>query len=270
MESLSLLYNCRSHCAPARSYCGPNETITGVVLCIANPPTTVTATADPNVLTARQLCCYRSHRPLFDPVSFALAPGTGLYVGGPNGSGKTTLLRALVGLSGDYDGEFQWGGVDTRQCTQQFRAALLYLGHLPACNAQLTALENLEWWAALHAQHLFGDGREAALQQCASALRALELGNYLDTPCYRLSAGQLRRVALARLQLSRHSLWVLDEPFTAIDSAGVARLQQRMSDHLAAGNTLVVTSHQSLSIEALQELTLQPLPVGATARAQLG
>ena len=226
----------------------------------------MTASAVSNTLTARQLCCYRSHRPLFDPVAFELTSGTGLYVGGPNGSGKTTLLRCLVGLSDNYEGEVCWGGLDTRQSAQAFRSELLYLGHLPACNTQLTPLENLEWWSALHAQHMLADGREAALARCAAALGELGLAAYLDTPCYRLSAGQLRRVALARLALSRHALWVLDEPFTAIDSDGVLRLQQRMSEHLAAGNTLVVTSHQPLIIDALQQLNLQPLAHGAGAR----
>ena len=218
----------------------------------------MTAAADSNALTAKQLRCYRSHRPLFDALSFELEPGSGLYIGGPNGSGKTTLLRALVGLSDNYDGQVQWGGVDTRRCSWQFRNSLLYLGHLPACNTQLTPLENLEWWSALHAQQLFAHSREAGLQRCAAALRELGLSAYLDTPCYRLSAGQLRRVALARLTLSQHPLWVLDEPFTAIDSDGVLRLQQQMSAHLAAGNTLVVTSHQPLSIDGLQQLTLKP------------
>ena len=98
----------------------------------------MTATAESKVLTARQICCFRSHRPLFEVLDFQLQPGAGIYLGGPNGSGKTTLLRALVGLSDNYDGEFCWGGVNTRRCADQFHSELLYLGHLPASTGSQT------------------------------------------------------------------------------------------------------------------------------------
>ena len=124
---------------------------------------------------------------------------------------------------------------------------MLFLGHAPGIKALSTPLENLAWWASIHIPETLGD---ADLQQ---ALDQVGLGPFAQTPSYRLSAGQQRRVALARLYLSRHPLWILDEPFTAIDSDGVRQLEQRIGSHLAAGNMAIVTTHQPISVPGFRE-----------------
>ncbi|MAY71708.1 cytochrome c biogenesis heme-transporting ATPase CcmA [Halomonas litopenaei] len=201
-------------------------------------------------LEARQLACERDGRWLFRGLDVALKAGEVLRVEGPNGSGKTTLLKILCGQIADVDGEVRWQGRALPRARADLLANLLYLGHAPGIKANLTAIENLRWYQALS-----GDGCPDA--QLEAALAEVGLAGFEDVPTAQLSAGQKRRVTLARLALSRRALWVLDEPFTAIDVAGVAALEHRLSDHAARGGAVLVTTHHPLSnVPGLRRLTL--------------
>ncbi|WP_192035386.1 cytochrome c biogenesis heme-transporting ATPase CcmA [Halomonas sp. YLGW01] len=191
-------------------------------------------------LDARNLSCERDGRLLFRDLALAIGPGELVRVEGPNGSGKTTLLKILSGQLGDFEGELCWNGAPLSRVREAFLSQLLYLGHAPGIKGALTALENLAWYQALGGE----TGSEAAR---LAALRSVGLIGFEDLPVAQLSAGQQRRVALARLELTPRPLWILDEPFTAIDKAGVAALEQRLHAHVADGGSVVLTTHHELA-----------------------
>ncbi len=207
----------------------------------------------------RNFACERDERLLFAGLNAAFAAGQVVQVLGPNGSGKTSLLRILAGISADYQGEIRWRGQPLAKVAWEFASDLLYLGHLPGIKKSLTPLENLRWYAAIQ-----GSVADDSLLQ---ALAEVNLAGYEDTLCYQLSAGQLRRVALARLAFSRATLWILDEPFTALDKKGVAQLEARLASHAAAGGLVLVTSHQDIHVPHLQLLDLQDFPADAGGTA---
>lgn len=205
------------------------------------------------LLELRDLACERDERFLFSALNACFYAGQVVQILGPNGSGKTTLLRILAGVSQDFYGHVKWQGQAISKVRFEYANELLYLGHLPGVKKSLTPLENLRWYAASQGLD------DSAL---VSALVRVHLGGYEDTPCYRLSAGQLRRVALARLEFSRARVWILDEPFTALDKSGVAQLEARLAAHAQAGGVVVVTSHQDIRVPNLQFLDLQHFPAG--------
>jgi len=208
------------------------------------------------VLAVAKLYCERDERVLFSGLDFTLGEGRVLQVAGANGSGKTTLLRILCGLNPDYQGDILWQGSDVRTVVDSYRAALFYLGHSPAINKTLTPLQNLRWFCALR-----GFRDDAAILM---ALAQLGLRGYEHIPSYQMSAGQQRRVSLARLQLSGASLWILDEPFTALDRNGVADLEQRIADFARSGGAVVLTTHHQLQLGC--ELTVLNLDTLAGRR----
>lgn len=208
------------------------------------------------MLAAAKLYCERDERVLFSGLDFTLAEGQVLQVAGANGSGKTTLLRILCGLNPDYQGEILWQGRDVRQQADVWRAALFYLGHSPAINKTLTPLQNLRWFCALR-----GFSDDATI---VTALARMGLRGYEHIPCYQMSAGQQRRVSLARLQLSGARLWILDEPFTALDRHGVADLEQRVADFAHSGGAVILTTHHQLQLGC--ELTVLNLDTLAGRR----
>lgn len=190
------------------------------------------------MLEANDLACLKGDRLLFRGLSFRLAAGDMLRVAGPNGFGKTSLLRILCGLASAEYGEVCWHGRAIGRTREAFHGALLYVGHAPALNDLLSPLENL-----LFACRASGDAVSA--EAGAGALRRIGLGEQLDLPARVLSQGQRRRVGLARLFLSgARKLWVLDEPFNALDVAAVADLATTLSAHCAAGGAVVLTTHQ--------------------------
>nr|WP_067287532.1 cytochrome c biogenesis heme-transporting ATPase CcmA [Marinobacterium profundum] len=204
-----------------------------------------------SVLKVENLYCERDERVLFDGLSFELGAGEVLQIEGQNGSGKTTLLRILSGLSRNYEGELFWRGEPMADVVDEYRQALLYFGHLAGVKATLTPQENLGWYAALQ------PGIDSA--SIDTALQQVGLAGYEDVPCHMLSAGQHRRVSLARLYLSQANLWILDEPFTAIDKKGVAQKEQLILRHAAAGGTVILTTHHELQLDGLRRLNLDQL-----------
>ncbi|SMQ62571.1 heme exporter protein A [Pseudidiomarina planktonica] len=193
----------------------------------------------PSLLHAEGLTSIRSERTLFSGVSFTLGRGELLHVEGPNGAGKSTLLRMLAGLFSDYQGAIKW--LDGQAATsEEVRRQTLFLGHKAGIKAELSALENLAWQQQL-------DGVQANAWDLLEQIGLLGLE---DIPAQQLSAGQQRRIALTRLWYSPALVWLLDEPFTALDRQGIQLLEQRMQEHLSTGGGIIMTSHQRLSVPA--------------------
>jgi len=199
------------------------------------------------MLKVSRLACSRGERQLFADVSFSLAAGEWLHVQGENGAGKTSLLRLLVGLSPADAGEIYWRGVAASEAG--FHRDLLYLGHHAAVKDELTPLENLCLSAAL-------DGIPLDEKAALAALVRLGLRGREALPVRVLSAGQKRRVLLARLLTRPAALWVLDEAFNALDSGAVQLLGELLGEHLAKGGLAVLTSHQPLPLPVDKRLML--------------
>ena len=191
------------------------------------------------MLEAEGLVLWLGETPILDGVSVAVRAGEVLQLRGENGSGKTTLLRALAGLVEPEEGEVRFEGVPVRRARDALAEALLYVGHRPGVAAALTAPENLAAFAATH-------GGDAA--RIGPTLVELGLGERLDVPVAALSAGQRRRVALARLALEPRRLWILDEPLTALDARGLDWVRGRIEAHAGAGRACVFTTHQGLEL----------------------
>lgn len=201
------------------------------------------------MLSAHGLSCVRGERQLFSGLDFTLESGQWLHVRGENGSGKTSLLRLLSGLSVPAAGEIRWCGELIRQTGALYREKMLFLGHQGALKEDLSGLENLMFAAAL-------DSAVLSDTQAIAALRRFGLGARAELPVRVLSAGQKRRVLLARLLTRNAQLWVLDEPFTALDVKAVDMLSDLIGEHLAAGGMAVLTSHQAMPIPGGQVLQL--------------
>lgn len=203
------------------------------------------------MLQARQLTCVREDRTLFESLSFDIAPGDVVQLEGPNGVGKTSLLRILAGLSQPHAGSVCWQGEEIHHCRDEYHANLLYLGHHAGVKTSLTPYENLSFYQRMH--HPSGQ------RDLWEVLARVGLAGFEETPCGHLSAGQQRRVALARLWLcDEPRLWILDEPFTAIDRNGVRILESLFVSHADKGGMVLLTTHQemALSPERLRRLSL--------------
>jgi heme exporter protein A len=199
------------------------------------------------MLEANDLACVRGERTLFDGLTFEAKQGTLLRVAGANGSGKTSLLRIVCALLLPVRGEVRWKGEDVRALREEYWKELVYIGHMNAVKDDLTSVENLEIGAALAARPI---AREPAL----TALELFGIAHCASLPARVLSQGQRRRVALARLAVSSACpLWVLDEPFTALDAAAVTLMQSLVSEHLGRGGTVDLTTHQEVAISAPHE-----------------
>ena len=189
-------------------------------------------------LESRALACERDGRLLFERLDLQVSAGDMLQISGPNGSGKSSLLRLLAGLMQPSEGEVCIAGKALARQRAELAHNLMRLGHAAGIKGLLTAEENLAWLCALH--------RPATLMQIRDALTAVGLRGFEDVPCHTLSAGQQRRVALARLFLNAPALWILDEPFTALDKQGVAQLERHLTQHCARGGMVILTTHHQL------------------------
>ncbi|MHA7878507.1 MAG: cytochrome c biogenesis heme-transporting ATPase CcmA [Saccharospirillum sp.] len=204
------------------------------------------------VLTTEQLSCERDHRLLFRGLSFEVAPGDIVHIKGPNGAGKTTLLRALVGLTTVVEGRIHWFPEQLAE-GEQPSEKIWYIAHRPAVTLLQSPLENVRYSLTLHGLEL----PEEALWQ---ALKAVGLLGYEDVPSHQLSAGQQRRVGLARLFLPVErnvGVWVLDEPLTALDIEAVEHLKRRILGFARGGGSVIMTSHHGIDSGAVRSLDLE-------------
>ena len=196
------------------------------------------------MLEAHNLAATRGDTTLFSGLAFSLAPGALLRVTGANGSGKTSLLRALCGLLVPSAGEVRWKGENIHALREEFAMHLLYVGHSNALKDDLTADENLAVACALA-------GLRVPASRARAAIESLGLAGRERLPARALSQGQRRRAALARLAVSESlPLWILDEPFAALDTAAVDRVRSLVGAHLSRGGMVVLTTHQEARIDA--------------------
>jgi heme exporter protein A len=196
------------------------------------------------MLQAIDLSCVRGNRRLFHGLSFTVGSGEILRVQGDNGVGKTSLLRILAGLSPAASGALRWRGEEVGRAAEEYLRDLVFVGHANALKDDLTPVENL--LAATRLGGIAGDE-----QSVRAALSREGLGESADLPVQWLSQGQRRRVALARLALCEaRPLWILDEPFSALDRAAVGRLCARIGAHASQGGVAVLTTHQDIDLDA--------------------
>ncbi|MFO1060785.1 MAG: heme ABC exporter ATP-binding protein CcmA [Dongiaceae bacterium] len=201
------------------------------------------------MLAARALACRRGGRLVFARLALDVAPGGALLLRGPNGSGKSTLLRCLAGLIRPAAGEVLWQGAPIAGDPDAHRTRLHYLGHLDGAKAALTVWENLRFW-----QRLRGRGDPAAAE---AALDAFALEPLAERPARALSAGQRRRLGLARLLAAPAPLWLLDEPNAALDDAGQAALARAIAAHRAQGGLALIAAHGGFPLPGAETLALE-------------
>jgi heme exporter protein A len=202
-----------------------------------------------STLEARALACSRGFAVLFRDVSFRVAPGEWMAVRGANGSGKTTLLRCIAGLTQPDAGEVLWDGDNTRGRAPSFHKDLCYSGHLAGIKDDLSAEENLAGLLALR-------GIEAGGEAIRAALASAGLDKRRHLPARRLSAGQRRRIGLARLALDTARLWTLDEPLTALDDEGRRHFESLLAGHLGRGGVALIATHHDLAAPHARELRM--------------
>ncbi|VAW81122.1 ABC transporter involved in cytochrome c biogenesis, ATPase component CcmA [hydrothermal vent metagenome] len=190
-------------------------------------------------LEAHELSCIRDDRILFEGLSFKLDPAQALLIEGRNGSGKTSLLRILCGIRMPDSGSVSWHGGDIYKLATGYHADTTYVGHKDGIKLELTAEENLVFARSL--------GTPSDIST-ANALEQMDLGGYDDVQAINLSAGQKRRLALARLLITHSTLWILDEPFTSLDTHGIAMVEAMAADHLGRGGMLALTSHHQVQL----------------------
>ncbi|HQS58013.1 MAG: heme ABC exporter ATP-binding protein CcmA [Gallionellales bacterium 35-53-114] len=202
------------------------------------------------MLEVTNLACTRGEHQLFAGINFVLRAGELLQVQGANGSGKTTLLRTLCGFIQPLAGDIRWKGQSIRVLDEEYFADIAYLGHLNAIKDELNALENLRITCALA-------GNSVSDSVAIAALRRLGLRGRETFPVKVLSQGQRRRVALARLLISKAPLWILDEPLAALDVSAVVLMQDVIGEHLANQGMVIFTTHQSLDVAGVEPRRLQ-------------
>ena len=196
----------------------------------------------PQSLTVEKIHVWRGDRHVLKGVSLALGPGELLQVAGPNGTGKTTLLRVACGLLRPEQGRVAWCGHPIAGIRPQFQSALVYAAHEPALKGDLTALENL--------RYLVGLKRSIRTTELEAALERTGVAACAHLPVRELSAGQRRRVALARVLAMQSPLWMLDEPFTNLDAAGSALVTDLLREHVSAAGMALVVAHHEIALSA--------------------
>ena len=198
------------------------------------------------MLSVNKLSCQRGYNLLFENLSFELNSGEVLRISGQNGSGKTSLLKIIAGLNTPELGSIEFDQNQSNRETYQIET--LYLGHYAALSSELSCIENLEYLTKLNTEILSPNFHDA--------LKEIGLENYEHEPAGNLSAGQKRRIALSLLFISQSKLWLLDEPFTALDSDGIKIIENQIEKHCANGGLCILTTHQDCNIKSLKEISL--------------
>jgi len=202
------------------------------------------------MLSVEKLSCVRDERVLFDNLNFTVSNGELVQIEGHNGAGKTTLLRIIAGLGHADSGQVCWNNENIESAREDYHQDLLFLGHQTGVKRELTAYENLAFFQAMHTdkpdQGLTGQPQVSGDNSLWQALAQVGLAGREDVTAGQLSAGQQRRVALARLWISNHKFWILDEPLTAIDKQGVKVLESLFLSHVARGGIVILTTHQDM------------------------
>lgn len=201
-------------------------------------------------LKVQNLTCERGGRVLFKGLNFDLQSGQAMIIQGENGAGKTSLLRIITGLSQPVEGKILWNNENIEDIAEQFQANLQYIGHMSAVKRELTVRENLRL-----IMRLWPSDTSLTIPQLAELVG---LRKRLSVSCARLSAGQLRRVSLARLFISVQKLWVLDEPLTALDVGFISTIEQRLQQHLRQDGIVILTTHRGIDLgdQEIAHLTL--------------
>ncbi|WP_413692394.1 cytochrome c biogenesis heme-transporting ATPase CcmA [Psychromonas sp. KJ10-2] len=192
------------------------------------------------MLECKDLTCVREQRVLFKQLNLIVKPGEILHIEGPNGVGKSSLLALVTGLSSAYSGDVYWQQQKITAQRETYYQDLLYLGHKSGVKAELTALENCQGFQRLYSSQTDVDLYDVLLK--------VGLVGYEDIPAAQLSAGQQRRIALARMYFTECKLWILDEPFTSLDKEAIKSLETCLIKHAQQGGIVVLTTHQALSI----------------------
>jgi len=216
------------------------------------------------LLSADSLTCIREERILFETLNFEISAGEIIQVEGPNGAGKTSLLRILAGLSAPYDGTVYFNQRPINQEREHYNSNMLYIGHLAGIKGEMSAQENLAFNLSLrgldHTNAEDGLVTNDLIEDdlVESTLAKVNLLGFEDALASHLSAGQHRRIALAQLWLSQAPIWILDEPFTAIDKLGVEKLERLFIQHTERGGCIILTTHQDLNLpsDLVKKLTL--------------
>ncbi len=207
--------------------------------------------------TGRNLVCVRGERRVFAGLDFAVDAGGALVLAGANGSGKSSLLRLMAGLLPPASGTLSWDGAATAADPEAHRARLHYVGHLDAVKPVLTVAENLRFWAGLRPGRRAGNPGDSV----GPALETFGIAHLADVPGRFLSAGQKRRLTLARIVTAPAPLWLLDEPTTALDEAATASLEAAIAGHRAGGGMVVVATHTKMAVDGARVLDLSGFAV---------
>ena len=197
-------------------------------------------------LSVNNLSCQRGYNLLFENLSFELNSGEVLRISGQNGSGKTSLLKIIAGLNTPELGSIEFD--QNQSNSEKYQIETLYLGHYAALSSELSCIENLEYLTNLNTEILSPNFH--------GALKEVGLENYENELAGNLSAGQKRRVALSLLFISQSRVWLLDEPFTALDSDGIKIIENQIEKHCANGGLCILTTHQDCNIKSLKEISL--------------
>jgi heme exporter protein A len=211
------------------------------------------------VFSGHSLACVRSERVVFTRLDFSLQAGGALLLVGPNGSGKSSLLRVMAGLLKPAAGHLAWDGADVADDKDAHGARLHYVGHHDAVKPVLSVAENVRFWA-----ELWADTPGDVATRVAGALDAFAIGHLAEVPGRFLSAGQKRRVNLARIIAAPAPLWLLDEPTTALDKATIAELENLIAAHRSAGGMVVASTHTDIGLDGAATLSMtdfKPAPM---------
>lgn len=194
------------------------------------------------MLKIESLECVRDDRQLFSELSFSLGDAEVLQIEGGNGSGKTSLLRIICGLRQAESGDVLWRGESISSNREDYYADMVYIGHLPCIKGDLTVMENVRSLLDTRSLSLTDSEIEVALAKVG-------LASYEDVPGKALSSGQRRRILLAFIELAQATLWILDEPLTALDVEGVALMETMIIEHKNSGGSVIFTTHHGMQLD---------------------